>query len=247
MIEQTQVSIIICFYERVQSLKLCLDALSTARNYFNEVVISDDGSCPTTVRQVKEIISRYPFAIRHVWQPNKGFRAAAARNNGVRSAEGNYLIFLDCDFLVLPDTIKIHLSLARPGKFLTGYCKYLSESQTQEMFCKGLHSVDLERLYNSLPEDDLKRGHFKFVTRTWRIRLGLAGVHKQTLGGHFSIYRKDFETVNGFDETFVGWGGEDIDLGIRLVSKGIYGRSVFRSARILHLWHPREKNGVGGK
>jgi predicted glycosyltransferase involved in capsule biosynthesis len=98
-----------------------------------------------------------------------------------------------------------------------------------------------------LPEDNLKRDHFKFITRTWRIRLGLASPRKQVLGGHFSINRSDFAKVNGFDEKFVGWGGEDIDLGIRLVSSGVYGRSVIRSARVLHMWHAREKNSEDWK
>ena len=242
-----KVSIIISFYKRISHLKCCLDALVDASSLFDEVIVSDDGSDAATVDRVKNLISQYPFSIHHVWQPKKGFRAAAVRNNGVRAANGEYLIFLDCDFLVLPDTLKIHLSSARPGKFLSGNFKILSEFQTQHIFDNGLVQEDLVRLYNRLPEDNLKRDHFKFITRTWRIRLGLASPRKQVLGGHFSIYHSDFAKVNGFDEKFVGWGGEDIDLGIRLVTSGVYGRSVIRSARILHMWHPREKNSEDWK
>ena len=242
-----KVSIIISFYKRISHLTCCLDALVDAYGLFDEVVVSDDGSDAATVDRVKNLISQYPFSIHHVWQPKKGFRAAAVRNNGVRAAKGEYLIFLDCDFLVLPDTLKVHLSSARPGKFLSGNFKILSESQTQYIFDKGLVQEDLVRLYNSLPEDNLKRDHFKFITRTWRIRLGLASPRKQVLGGHFSIHRSDFAKVNGFDEKFVGWGGEDIDLGIRLVTSGVYGQSVIRSARVLHMWHAREKNSEDWK
>lgn len=236
------VSIIISFYKRISHLKRCLDALIDAYGSFDEVIISDDGSDETTVGQVKKMLSHYPYLIHHVWQPKNGFRAAAVRNNGVRASKGAYLIFLDCDFLLLPDTLQIHLSSARQGKFLSGSFKILSESQTQHIFDKKTDHEELVRLYNSLNEDNLKRDHLKFITRTWRIRLGLASPRKQVLGGHFSIYRNDFEKVNGFDEKFVGWGGEDIDLGIRLVTIGVYGKSVIRSARVLHMWHPREKN-----
>jgi predicted glycosyltransferase involved in capsule biosynthesis len=60
------------------------------------------------------------------------------------------------------------------------------------------------------------------------------------MGGHYSIHRKDIERVNGYDENFEGWGGEDEDLGIRLVKAGIYCRSAIRYAKVLHLYHPRE-------
>lgn len=240
MIEKHQVSIIICFYERIAHLKCCLDSLTASCDRFAEVIIADDGSSEETVSQLNDLIPEYPFTIRHVWQPDQGFRVAAARNNGVRESSGDYLIFLDSDFILLPDTLSVHLKRARPGRFLSGFCKFLSEQQTKEIFDKGLGQVDTQRLYHSLSEANLKHDHFKFVTRTWRIRLGLARPKKQTLGGHFSIFRRDFEAVNGYDEKFVGWGGEDVDLGIRLAIIGIYGRSVIRSARVLHMWHPNE-------
>ena len=240
---EMKVSIIICFYERLTHLKFCLDGLLDESRFFDEVVISDDGSDATTVRQLKRLISRYPFPILHAWQPKNGFRLASARNNGVRLAHGSYLMFLDCDFLILPGTVEVHRKLARPGRFLTGQFKRLSESQTQDLFQKGIHGVNIEKLYRSLPDDNLKHDHFKFVTRTWRIRLGLASARKQTLGGgDFSLFRSDFESVNGFDENFIGWGEEDIDFGIRLAANRIYGRSLIRTTRVLHMWHPREKN-----
>jgi glycosyltransferase involved in cell wall biosynthesis len=233
-------SIIVCFYERIEYLRCCLDSLVPSAGHFYEVIITDDGSEAKTVERIQELIARYPFRVRHVWQPKEGFRVAAARNNGVRHASGDYLTFLDCDFLVLPDTIRIHLELAAKRKFLSGYCKYLSKEITEQLFEKSIRLFNLEQLYNDIPDDNLKRDHRKFISRTWRIKLGLASKRKQTLGGHFSIHREDFESVNGYDEKYVGWGGEDIDLGIRLVSKGVYGRSIITLARVLHMWHPKE-------
>jgi len=52
------------------------------------------------------------------------------------------------------------------------------------------------------------------------------------------------EAINGYDENFVGWGGEDEDISLRMVKAGYRGYSVIREAKVLHLWHPKE---LGGK
>ena len=238
------VSIIIPFYERLEHLRCCLESLKISTDDFDEIVITDDGSRDETVTKLKEMISQYHFTIHHVWQPKKGFRVAAARNNGIRHAQGDYLIFFDSDFLILPGAIEYHLRLAKPGRFVAGNCKYLSEEQTKSVFTSNISPEFLENLYKRLPEKEAVKDHRRFIKRTILFRLHLKSRRKQSLGGHFSIFRKDIESVNGYDENYRGWGGEDEDLGIRLVQAGIYGRSAIRYARVLHMWHPRE---IGNK
>ena len=234
------VSIIISFYERIEHLRHCLDSLKFSKDFFDEVVITDDGSGEETVILLKEMIPHYNFTIHHVWQPKNGFRVAAARNNGIRYAKGEYLIFFDSDFLILPGTIEHHLQMAKSGKFVAGHCKYLDEEQTKSVFNSNMSPEFLENLYVGLPQKEIIKSHRRFIKRTILFRLHMKSPRKQSLGGHFSIFRKDIERVNGYDENFQGWGGEDEDLGIRLVRAGIYGRSAIRYAKILHMWHPRE-------
>lgn len=208
--------------------------------YFDEVVIADDGTSDTCVSELKKMLPAYDFPIVHAWHPDEGFRPAAARNNGIRRSSGNYLIFLDCDFLVLPGTIKCHLSNSRQGRFLSGLCKYLTEEQTNQVFNSTISSALLEKFYRQIPEREMIKEHLRFIRRSFLRNLKLAGIRQQSLGGHFSIHRRDIEYVNGYDENFVGWGGEDEDLGIRLLKAGLQGYSVIRRARVLHLWHSRE-------
>ena len=65
------------------------------------------------------------------------------------------------------------------------------------------------------------------------------------LSGNFSIARADFERINGFDENFIGWGGEDDDFGFRLEKMG--GRIRFAATKIptYHLWHPASRSCPG--
>lgn len=234
------VSIIVSFYERLGYLRACLDSLSLSNRDFDEVIIADDGSSSKTVEQLRQLIGSYDFPVHHVWHEKNGFRLAAARNNGIRAARGDYLIFLDCDFMVLPDTIKQHCLVAKRGRYVAGLCKYLPERETKELLLAPLTPEILLQTYCSQPENPIQREHRTFLTYVLRRKLWLIGPKKPQCSSHFSIHRTDLEYVNGYDENFVGWGGEDEDLSTRMNMAGFQGHSVIATARVLHLWHPKE-------
>ena len=231
------ISVIVSFYERLEQMRCCLDALALCSQDFDEAVIADDGSSDETVRRLKEMLKAYDFPVTHVTHPKEGFRLSATRNNGIRHARGDYLIFLDCDFLVLPDAIRYHRQLARAGRFVAGSCKYLTEEQSRIILDAKISPELLERFYGELSERDILSQHRRYIKRSFLIRLGLASPRKQSLGGHLSLYRKDMERINGYNEDFVGWGGEDEDLGVRLAAAGIHCVSAVRYARVMHVWH----------
>lgn len=233
-------SIIICFYEKPAALKACLDSLKNCIDDFDEVVIADDGSSETVVNEVKKYIADYPFPIVHAWHPRKGSRRAASRNNGIRHTSGDHLVFLDADFVVLPYAIKSHVDAAKPGWFAAGRCKYLTEEQTRCLFSERMSVEVLEKFYSELPDEQISREHREFVRYGILRKMRLASARRQTFGGHFSIHKKDIESINGYDENYLGWGGEDQDVAMRLVMAGFRGTSVIKTARILHLWHAND-------
>ncbi|HUN56433.1 MAG TPA: glycosyltransferase [Smithella sp.] len=237
-------SIIICFYEKPDYLKCCLDSLKSSSNDFDEVVVADDGSSIAVVNKVKKYIQDYPFPVIHAWHSREGARRAACRNNGIRHAHGDYLIFFDADFAVLPGAVKSHIDAARPGWFAAGRCKYTTEEQAKNILSKGISDELLEHTYKELPEEPILKQHHEFIRYGILRKLRLASARRQTFGGHFSIHKKDIESVNGYDENYVGWGGEDLDMAMRLVMAGFRGTSVIKSARVLHIWHPKE---IGNK
>jgi len=237
-------SIIICFFERIDLLRACLDSLQYSKKEFQEVIVADDGSDEIVVSRVKELIRHYNFPVIHAWHPRNGPRRSATRNNGIRNSSGDYLIFLDADFVVLPETIYHHNKVAKPGHFVAGRCKYTTEEQCLRILNEGVSESLLESIYSELPEEAINKEHRRFVKYALLHKLHLTSPRKMTFGGHFSAFKRDIETVNGYDENFVGWGGEDLDFALRMVMAGIKGTSVIKNARILHLWHPRE---IGNK
>jgi GT2 family glycosyltransferase len=51
------------------------------------------------------------------------------------------------------------------------------------------------------------------------------------------MWRSDFERVDGFDESFVGWGHEDADLVLRLHNSGVARKNGYCATEVFHLWH----------
>ena len=239
-------SVIITVYNRPEMLIACLRALALQSTPVAEAVVSDDGSNAVAVQRMKAAFSEFPFPVRYVWQEDKGYRLAAARNNAIRESSGDYLISLDCDILLLPDAVAIHLQQARRGVFLAANRALVNEEDTRILLNQPLSARVLDVAWDRADRSHLGRVHRQFVRNQWLRKIGLARRHKpKILGCHFSLFREDIERVNGFDEHYVGWGLEDDDFTLRLHQAGIRGQSLVLTARALHLWHPSSASGPG--
>jgi GT2 family glycosyltransferase len=60
-------------------------------------------------------------------------------------------------------------------------------------------------------------------------------------GCNMAAWRTDIEAINGFDESFTGWGHEDADFAVRLHNHGITRKKGFCATEVLHLWHTEAK------
>jgi glycosyltransferase involved in cell wall biosynthesis len=243
--EAMLISVIVTTYNRPDALSVVVRALLDQTDGDFEVIIADDGSSERT----REMISAFQDAPRargmkrlvHAWQPDDGFRAAAARNLGVFASRGEYLIFLDGDCIPRPDFVARHRSLAEPGFMVSGSRVLLSEELTRELLSApapiAIHKRGLlywlrQRLSGRtnkeipllrLPNSRLR--HYRSVK--WR----------RIKSCNLAVWRSDYVTVNGFDESFVGWGHEDADLVFRLARHGVRRKGGAFSTEVFHLWH----------
>jgi len=103
------ISIIIPTYNREDCVRQSLDSAlaQTFRDF--ELIVVDDGSSDGTV----EILKSYGDKIRLICQKNAG--AGAARNTGIRAAQGKYVAFLDSDDQWRPEKLEVQM------KFIAQY------------------------------------------------------------------------------------------------------------------------------
>jgi glycosyltransferase involved in cell wall biosynthesis len=84
-------SVVIPTYNRAPLIERAIRSALDQTRAPDEVIIIDDGSTDDTAARV----GTFGPPVRYLPQPNKG--VAAARNHGVREANGNWIAFLDSD------------------------------------------------------------------------------------------------------------------------------------------------------
>lgn len=220
---------IVSTFSQPNSLRLSLEGFSrqTCRDF--ELIISDDGSGEETRVLVEEFKKRSPFALKHVWQKNMGYRRARIHNLAVLESSGRVLIFSDGDCVPSENFVAIHVAHCRPRSFCVGGHVNLDPAESKKVIEDGLQNL---RRYITC------RYTFRFVSESCKFyfyRLIGRPDRLVAYGANISVWREDFFAVNGFDENYDNFGKEDSDLKNRLVMNGTRPISVWNKTWVYHL------------
>lgn len=234
-----RLSVIVSTYNNSRALSLVLAGLARQTVLDFELLIADDGSRPETRAVIDAYAAAGPFPVRHVWQPDEGFRKCAILNKAILAAEGTYLIFFDGDCVAPAHTIAAHLHAAAPGRYLTGGKVQLSQQLTDRLTVAGVSRGDLERI--GFWWRDVGKRRRLIVSRVPGLRTLFDRNVKRPpawRGENSSTFAEHVHRVGGFDERFT-YGMEDADFGHRLQAAGIMPRSLRYTAPVFHLEHER--------
>ena len=102
--------------------------------------------------------------------------------------------------------------------------------------CFVFHDVDIlpedDRAVYGCPEEEAL--HLAVAVSRWKYRLA----YERYCGGVAALSAKLFEKINGFANSFYGWGGEDDDFFNRLKHNGVgvkrYPANISRMTMLLH-------------
>ena len=97
------VSIIIPVYNVEAYLTECLDSVVNQTFRDMEIILVDDGSTDNSP-EIMQAFAEKDSRIKIITQPNRG--VSAARNTGLRAASGEYILFVDSDDTILPETVE---------------------------------------------------------------------------------------------------------------------------------------------
>ncbi|WP_323741441.1 glycosyltransferase family 2 protein [Pseudoclavibacter sp. VKM Ac-2867] len=190
------VSVIVVHFEQQAELDRTLAALSrqTHPTELLEVIVVDDGS-----REAP----RVPAGVRLLIQEDLGFRAGAARNLGASAATGDVLCFLDADTAPEPEYVSRMAALPSllPEAVVAGHRKHADfadvDADAAVEAAGPVHELEEPAWLADAYRDS--RRLLDADDRSYRF----------VIGAVFSCTRWFFDQTGGFDEDFLGYGGED--------------------------------------
>jgi GT2 family glycosyltransferase len=207
-----KISVVIPTYNRIGELREVVPTLlaqSIAREEY-ELLICDSNSTDGTAEFLAQVAQTAPN-VRHL--PGAYTGRAAARNAGIAAAGAPIVLFNDSDILASPDLLERHLARHAAASRIAVVGWEVQVRDYDDYLDKREH-----------PE---RRGHLHPPTRS---RLSWL----YFLTGNASVRRADLEMAGGFDESFTGYGHEDLELGYRLEKAGV--RIVYEPRAVNYHW-----------
>lgn len=189
---QPSVSVVIPYFENPQGLTTIFRALE-AQDYAGDIecIVADDGSA--TAPTIPDDLS---FPVKIVRQENRGFRAAAARNLGAKAASYDILAFIDGDTVPRRDYLRHAVAVVahQPHALVVGTRLHADGQEPQ-----WLQDAWVQTDHLAAADDS-----------AWRFIISAV----------LTCSRDFFHRVGGFDESMVGYGGEDWEFAWRAWNKG---------------------------
>lgn len=246
-----KVSVIIPTYNRKNLLEYTLKSFEqqTMDKKDFEIIICDDGSTDDTFKLVKSYEDK--FNIKYFYHSHNDFRAALTRNMGINIARGEICVFIDSGMIACKKYLEEHY---REHKINDANCvvagSILGFKITREEESKLISIFDNDNLDESFTilnnkkefqdEREITLNHIGNDMSVW------PAPWIYFWSGNISVKKEELENVGLFDENFVGWGGEDTDLGIRLYLNNL--KYVYsHKAQAIHYPHPQtsiDKNEI---
>lgn len=229
-------SLVVSTYNRPDALELCLESIFRQTIPPNEIVVADDGSAEPTRQLVQAMQAKTSVPIVHVWQPDDGYQLARIRNRAFAAAKSDYIIQIDGDLILEKHFVQDHLAMSRPGTFVSGSRTMMDAELTGKLLSREVSMNEIPNYRQHLGKRHNAVRAALLRNLSWMFQRSHRN-YKYVLGCNMAFWKKDLLTVNGYNESFKGWGKEDNELAVRLLNAGLELRFIKFGAVVYHLYH----------
>lgn len=162
-------SIVIPMYNVECFIKDCLDSIINQKFSDYEIILVDDGSTDKTVYEAETFINQYrsKVHIELIRKENSG--ASESRNLGLKRSTGKYIIFMDSDDVMLPNSLNVMAEATQSNadlyvfslkKNIDGCIKDSTLTDLSPFYIRNEQSINLIDEY-------LRKTNFKITWQPW--------------------------------------------------------------------------------
>ncbi|QEE51340.1 glycosyltransferase [Flavobacterium alkalisoli] len=224
-------SLLVSTYNWPQALKVVFKSLKEQTVLPDEVLIADDGSKEETKLLIEQFKNEISIPVKHFWQEDNGFRKSKILNKAVAGSDSDYIIQIDGDCIMHRNFIEDHINAAERNMYLYGARVNILEDAVKEVLENKITSFSF---FSKLIKNKTRSLHIPFLA-------GMYKPHKEYSdkfrGCNVSYWKSDFIAVNGYNESFEGWGREDSDLVIRMGNNGVIAKRLRYAGIVFHIHH----------
>ncbi len=220
-------SVIIPTFNRAQNLNETLKRLhqQSLNQEAYEIWVVNDGSTDET-QKVLEEWGRHSSILHAVHQANTGQRMA--RNHALKKAKGRVVLFMGDDIYATETFLEEHVRFHEDRPDSEWACLGLTEWAGSAPVTPYMHWLTHGGPQFAYPL--LKEGQFATFWFFYTSNLSL---------------KKSMLEREQFDESFRGYGWEDIELGYRLQKQGL--KLIYQPKALAHHDHPMQEDSLRGK
>ncbi len=202
-----KISVVIPTFNRRDKLAACLKRLEeqTIPHSQFEVIVVDDGSTDGTLHFLLTYKKHTPLNFSFFTQENKG--AGTARNKGLMHAVAPIILFIGDDIYAAPTLLENHIKTHEAHKEINAGCLG---------FITWDHDQEITPLMRFLESGTAILGRFGGSQFAFDLLKGKKTAHWNFFYTANISLKKAVLQKHSFDESFKGYGWEDIDLGLRL-------------------------------
>lgn len=226
-------SVVIPYYEAPEALALTLAALGeqTYPADLFEVVIVDDGSR----HPLPDPAAPSHLRVSVVHQDDRGFGLARARNTGAAKADGEVVVFLDCDMVPEPGWLSAHAKWHHLSADVVtlGFRSHVEfDGITTDDVRSAAAGGSVGSLFDGRHVQRPEWIEFH-MARTTDLTGGQDDIFRVVTGGNLGVDATLFHDIGRFDESFTQWGAEDTEFGYR----AYVGGGLLVPVREAMCWH----------
>ncbi|MBR4752482.1 MAG: glycosyltransferase [Thermoguttaceae bacterium] len=235
-------ALIITTYNQPDILDFVLETAFRQKVAPNEIIVADDGSGEETERVIRKAAEKSPVPIKHVWQPDEGFRLNHSRNNAIAVAESEYLILTDGDCFLGEWFVHDHLQFARQGRFIAGTRVNVKRKLREKILLTRNAKIKFltrgtSKKFNSIRSYALATLQSRYTSPKPGKKLEPLVWKPGVAGANLAFFRTDAEHINGFNEFMSFYGGNDLEFCARLERIGVRRFKVRHYAMNYHFQH----------